>query len=201
MLLCLAAWLAPAAAQAQTDLLVLGDSLVAGYGLEDSAAFPAVLERALAERGHDVTVTNAGVSGETSAGLRARLDWALAETTDAAIVVTGGNDALRGLDPAQLRENLAAVVEALNSRDIPVLLAGMLAPRNFGSEYSTAFDTAFEEAGGKAAVFYPFFLEGVATVPALNQPDGIHPNAEGVREIVDRMLPAVERLLAAVDGG
>ncbi len=191
-----------APAEAGTRLVVLGDSLVAGYGLPNSESFPAALGRALAERGRDVAVRNAGVSGETSAGLRARLGWALSEPADAAIVVIGGNDALRALDPGQMRANIDAVLEGLKGRGIPVLLAGMLAPPNLGREYGTAFNTAFADLGKeKATVFYPFFLEGVAAIPALNQADGIHPNAEGVDEIVSRILPDVERLLAATGGG
>ena len=189
-------------AEAATRLVMLGDSLVAGYGLPNSKSFPAALSRALTARGLDVEVRNAGVSGETSAGLRARLGWALSEPTDAAIVVIGGNDALRALDPGQMRANIGAVLDGLRVRGIPVLLAGMLAPPNLGRGYRDAFNSAFADLGKtKATVFYPFFLDGVAALPELNQADGIHPNEEGVDEIVRRILPDVERLLARAGGG
>lgn len=189
-------------AGAATRLVVLGDSLVAGYGLADGDSFPAALARALAAQGRSVAVRNAGVSGETTAGLRARIGWALAEPADAAIVVTGGNDGLRALDPAQMRANLTAILDGLAARGVPVLLAGMLAPPNLGQEYGERFNAVFSELGpAKAAVFYPFFLDGVAAVPSLNQPDGIHPNTEGVQRIVERILPDVERLLTVAEGG
>ncbi len=187
-------------ASAQTlRILALGDSLTAGYGLAQSEGFAAVLERALRERGHDVRVIDAGVSGDTSAGGRARLDWALAEGAEAAIVELGGNDGLRGLDPRQTEENLAAILDALAARRIPVLLSGMYAPPNLGADYQRDFRAAFDRMGARPGVIYdPFFLDGVAGDPALNQPDRIHPNPEGVRRIVARLLPMVERLIGEV---
>jgi len=177
-------------------LLVLGDSLTAGYNLPQDAAFPVQLEHALREKGHDVTVLNAGVSGDTTAGGRARLDWVLAEEPDAAIVALGANDGLRGLDPVQMRENLTAIVRGLKSREIQVMVAGMLAPLNLGRDYGEAFNAVFPEVAARTGVlFYPFFLEGVAANPALNQADGLHPTAEGVAVMVEAILPKVEELL------
>jgi acyl-CoA thioesterase-1 len=185
---------APAAAPLR--LLVLGDSLAAGYGLAREDGFEAQLAAALHERGIAVTIIDAAVSGDTSAGGRARLDWSLGDGADAAIVELGGNDGLRGLDPATTEANLGAILDALAARHIPVLLSGMYAPPNLGSEYAAAFRAVFDRLGRRPGVRYdPFFLEGVAADPALNQPDRIHPNAEGVRRIVARLLPQVEALL------
>jgi len=187
---------APAAAD-PLRLMVLGDSLAAGYGLPPEDGFTAQLERALAEQGHDVAVLNAGVSGDTSAGGLSRIDWALADDPDAAIVELGSNDGLRGLDPAKTKRNLAGILDRLKAGGIPVLLAGMKAPPNLGKEYAAEFNPIFRElAEAKDVALYPFFLEGVAARPELNQPDGIHPNAKGVAEIVDRILPHVKELLA-----
>ena len=178
-------------------LLALGDSLTAGYGLPAGEGFVARLQAALRSQGRRVVVQDAGVSGDTSAGGLARLDWALAEAPAAAIVELGGNDGLRGLPPAATRANLAAILDRLAGRGVPVLLAGMLAPPNLGAAYGEEFAAVFRHLaeGRPGVVFYPFFLDGVAGDPALNQPDGIHPNAAGVRVIVGRLLPAVEALL------
>lgn len=181
-------------------LLALGDSLTAGYGLPAGQGFVPRLEAALRERGRAVRVLDGGVSGDTTAGGRARLDWALADRPQAVIVGLGGNDGLRGLDPRETRANLAAILDRLEAEGLPVLLTGMLAPPNLGAEYGEEFAGLFrslaEERPG--VLFYPFFLEGVAAERALNQPDGIHPNAEGVQEIVRRILPSVEALLDRV---
>lgn len=180
-------------------LLVLGDSLAAGYGLARADGFQPRLAEALRAHGHDVVMVDGAVSGDTTAGGRARLDWALADGADAAIVELGGNDGLRGLDPAATAANLTAILDALAARRIPVLLSGMLAPPNLGPEYGQEFRAVFDRLGARAGVIYdPFFLAGVARDPALNQPDGIHPNPEGVRRVVARLLPLVERLLAGV---
>jgi acyl-CoA thioesterase-1 len=186
-----------AAAERPARVLVLGDSLTSGYGLDDAdAAFPARLQAALAARGRVVTVVNAGVAGDTTAGGRSRLDWALADRPDAVIVELGANDGLRGIGPAATRANLDAILARLKAMGVHVLLAGMLAPPNMGREYGHAFNGMFPALAEKHGVaFYPFFLDGVAARPALNQPDGIHPNRRGVAEIVDRMLPHVLRLL------
>lgn len=178
-------------------LVVLGDSLTAGFGLPLDAAFPARLERALAAKGHKVNVINAGVSGDTAAGGRDRMDWSIPEDTRAVILELGANDALRGIDPAKTREALDAILARMGQRKIPVLFCGMLAPRNLGTDYAARFDAIFPElARAHGVALYPFFLDGVATDPTLNQGDGLHPNAAGVDQIVARILPSVEKLVA-----
>ncbi len=177
-------------------LLVLGDSLAAGYGLAANEAFPAQLERALRAKGHNVNVINAGVSGDTSAGGRARLDWSLADNPHAVIVELGANDGLRGLEPTSTADNLGAILKALKDRGKPTLLAGMYAPPNLGAAYGKEFNGLYARiAKEHGAALYPFFLDGVAAEAALNQADGIHPNAKGVAVIVERILPAVEKLI------
>ncbi|WP_239451508.1 arylesterase [Elioraea rosea] len=192
----------PALAQGgPVRILALGDSLTAGYGLARQEGFVAQLQAALREKGIEATVLDAGVSGDTTAGGRARLDWSLAENPNAAIVALGGNDLLRGLDPQATYANLNDILTRLGQRNIPVLLAGMLAPRNLGPEYVEAFEGAYRRlAQEHDVIFYPFFLDGVATEAALNQPDGIHPNARGVAVMVERILPSVERLIARARG-
>ena len=192
---CLAA-AAPAAAEEATVIAVLGDSLAAGFGLAPEDAFPAQLEARLRRDGVLVRVVNAGVSGDTSAGGRARLDWVLADAPDMVIVELGANDALRGLAPAETEANLDAILAALARRGVAVLLTGMLAPPNLGADYGREFRTVFPRLAAKYAVaFYPFFLEGVAARPSLNQDDGIHPSARGVAEIVERIAPYVRRVI------
>jgi acyl-CoA thioesterase I len=177
-------------------IVALGDSLTAGLGLPANAAFPARLERALAQKGRAAEVVNAGVSGDTTAGGLARLDWSVPDDADAVILELGANDALRGLDPAQTRANLDAILKRLTARRLPVLLAGMRAPPNMGAEYTKAFDATYPDlAAAYGAVFYPFFLEGVAAERALNQGDGLHPTAAGVDVIVARILPQAEQLV------
>jgi acyl-CoA thioesterase-1 len=183
-------------------IVVLGDSLVAGFQLRASEAFPAQLERALKARGHAVEVINAGVSGDTTAAGLERMRWAVPERTDAVILELGANDALRGLDPARARANLAKIITAIKRGGGEVLLAGMLAPRNLGEDYAKAFDAIYPELAAEHGIMlYPFFLDGVAMNPALNLGDGIHPNAKGVAEIVTRILPSVEELMARVRAG
>lgn len=183
-------------------ILALGDSLTAGYGLARGEGFVAQLERALRAKGIPARVIDAGVSGDTTAGGRARLDWALADRPDVAIVALGGNDGLRGIDPAATHANLDAILKRLGELNIPALLAGMLAPPNLGAEYGEAFREVYARlARAHDVVFYPFFLEGVAAEPALNQPDGIHPNARGVAVMVERILPHVEALIARAGRG
>jgi acyl-CoA thioesterase-1 len=183
--------------QAQTlHILAFGDSLTAGFGLEPGQAFPARLEAALKARGHDIVIANAGVSGDTSAAGAERLDWSLVPEIDGVILALGANDALRGIDPAETEKALERILAALKERKLPVLLAGMLAPRNLGPDYGKRFDAIFPRLAEKHGVlFYPFFLEGVAAEPALNQPDGLHPNSKGVDMIVSRILPVTEDLL------
>ena len=180
-------------------LLILGDSLSAGYGLPHGEGFEAQLATALAARGLDVQVIDGAVSGDTSAGGRARLDWVLGDPPDAAIVELGANDGLRGLDPVEMKANLTSILDTLAARHIPVLLSGMYAPPNLGPEYERQFRAVFDDLGRRPGILYdPFFLDGVARAPGLIQADGLHPNAEGVRRIVARILPDVEDLLAEV---
>jgi acyl-CoA thioesterase I len=184
-------------AREPTRMLVLGDSLSAGYGLPHTDGFESQLQAALKARGREVIMLDGAVSGDTSAGGRARLDWALADGADVAIVELGANDGLRGIDPKDMEANLTAILDALASRHIPVLLAGMYAPPNFGPDYQQAFRAVFDRLAKRPDVLYePFFLEGVAAVPDLNQADRLHPNADGVHRIVARILPLVEQLLA-----
>ena len=186
------------ARSASLRLLVLGDSLAAGYGLAAPDAFQAKLAEALRRAGRDVTLIDAAVSGDTTAGGRARLAWALADGADAAIVELGGNDGLRGLAPANTEANLAAILDALAAAKIPVLLAGMLAPPNLGDAYAAEFAAGFDRLGQRPGViFQPFFLDGVAGDPALNQADHIHPNPTGMPIVVAHILPFVLRLLDA----
>lgn len=188
------------AAEARTVRIVaFGDSLTAGYGLPASAAFPARLEAALKAKGLDVKVENAGVSGETASQGLARLDWSIGEGTDAVIVELGANDMLRGLNPATTRAALTEIVQRLRARGITVLLAGMKAAPNLGKPYQETFDAIFPElAAAEGVQLYPFFLDGVAGDRSLIQPDGLHPNAEGVRRIVSGILPKAEELVAQV---
>ena len=188
------------AAEAQpVRVVAFGDSLTAGYGLPPEAAFPTVLERLLQAKGHDVEVANAGVSGDTTAAGLARLDWAVPPGTEAVILELGANDALRALSPERARANLDAILSRLGAQGIEVLVAGMQAPRNLGPDYVKAFDGMFAALAEKhGALLYPFFLDGVALDPKLNLSDGLHPNAAGVRIIAERILPAVEQLVARV---
>ena len=178
---------------------MLGDSLTAGYGLPHGDGFQAQMQAALQARGYDVELVDAAVSGDTSAGGRARLDWALGDGADAALVELGANDGLRALGPAQMQANLAAILDTLAAKHVPVLLSGMLAPPNLGSDYDKAFKMVFATLGQRPGILFdPFFLEGVAGQPGLNQADGIHPNAQGVKLIVARLLPDMEKLIAMV---
>lgn len=187
------------AAERVIRIVAYGDSLTAGFGLPQSAAFPMQLERALKARGHVVDVINAGVSGDTTAAGLERLDWAIPEGVDATILELGANDALRGLDPARARANLDAILRRLSARGLDVLIAGMAAPRNWGEAYVKAFDPIFPDlARAHGALLYPFFLEGVAMRADHNLADGLHPNAAGVTEIVARILPSVETLIERV---
>ena len=193
----LSAALTPAGAAEQPRLMILGDSLTAGYGLPEDDAFPVRLEAALKKAGLDVEVINAGVSGDTTAGGRARLDWALADRPSHALVELGANDALRGTDPAVTRANLDAIVAKLTAAGVRVMLAGMYAPPNWGRDYETAFNAIYPALAEKHDIpLYPFFLDGVAAQRDLNQADGIHPNAAGVAVIVERIAPPIARWLA-----
>ena len=186
-------------AERAVRILAFGDSLTQGYGLPPGMDFAHVLEIALKGKGLNVTVINAGVSGDTSAGGLARLDWSLgdaANAPDAAIVELGANDGLRGLSPGEMEKNLDGILAKLKTRSIPVLLAGMKGPRNFGTSYAAEFDAVFPRLAKKHGVlYYPFFLEGVALDRALIQPDGLHPNAKGVDVIVKNIAPVAVQLV------
>jgi acyl-CoA thioesterase I len=183
-------------------IVVLGDSLVAGFGIKTSDAFPAQLERALKARGHAVEVINAGVSGDTTAGGLERIAWAVPEKTDAVIVELGANDALRALDPNRAKANLDKILTTLKAGGAQVLLAGMVAPSNLGEAYTRDFNPMYAALASKHGVLlYPFFLEGIALNAQFNLEDGLHPNPKGVAEITRRILPSVEQLIERVRAG
>ena len=193
---------APAAAAGKPiKMVVLGDSLSAGLGLSASEAFPARLKESLKINGIELDMINAGVSGDTSSGGRDRLDWSVPQGTDAVILELGANDALRGTDPKVTRAALTDILARLKERKVAVLLCGMLAPPNYGSDYSARFNAIYPDLAKSFGVpLYPFFLEGVAADARLNQADGLHPTAEGVDVIVKNILPAVEAFLGAISG-
>jgi acyl-CoA thioesterase I len=177
-------------------IVAFGDSLTSGYGIRPKDAFPAQLQKELKAAGHNVVVTNGGVAGDTTADGLKRLDWSVPDDTDAVILEFGGNDALRAVDPKVTRANLEKIIAALKKRNIPILLAGMMSPANWGDNYSDDFDKIFPDlAKEHGLIFYPFFLEGVALDAKLNQNDGMHPNGKGVGEIVKRIMPSVEELI------
>ncbi len=186
-------------AQAQTlRIAMLGDSITAGYGLPPAEALPVKLEKALKAAGRDVAIINHGVSGDTTAGGLARVEWMMADKPKLVLVALGGNDALRGTDPAETERNLDAIIGKLKAEGAAVMLFGMAAPRNYGPEYTKAFDGLYPRLAEKHKVtLYPFLLDGVAMERDLNQADGIHPNIKGVDALVSRIAPA---LLKAIDG-
>ncbi len=192
--------LAAGGAQAKAvRVLILGDSLAAGYGLAAPDGFQAQMTAALRARGHDVVLVDGAVSGDTTAGGLARLDWAIGDGVDAAVVELGGNDGLRGIDPKDTEANLTAILNTLAARHIPTLLTGMEAPPNMGEDYAAAFRAVFTRLGQRPGIIFdPFFLAGVAADPALNQADHIHPNPAGVKKEVQRLVPVMEKLLAEV---
>ena len=182
-------------------MVVLGDSLSAGLGLSASSAFPVRLQKSLEAKGIAVDMINAGVSGDTTSGGRDRLDWSVPEGTEAVILELGANDALRGIDPRVTRAALTDILTRLKARRIAVLLCGMVAPPNYGSDYSARFNAIYPELARSFGVpLYPFFLEGVAAAARLNQADGLHPTAEGVDMIVKNILPTVEAFLGTISG-
>jgi acyl-CoA thioesterase I len=199
-LLLAAATTAYAAAPGQPlRIVVFGDSLVAGFQLKASDAFPAQLERALKARGHAVEVINAGVSGDTTAAGLARLRWSMPEKADAVILELGANDALRGLDPGRAKSNLEQIITALKGTGAEVLLAGMLAPPNMGQAYAQSFNAIYKDLAAKhGLILYPFFLDGIALDQRFNLSDGLHPNSKGVAEITQKILPTVEQLIERV---
>ena len=189
------------AAAPPIKLVVLGDSLTAGFGLPAAQAFPVRLQRSLKDKGIEVDAINAGVSGDTASGGRDRLEWSIPDGTQAVIVELGANDALRGIDPAVTRSALEDIIKTLQTRRIAVMLCGMYAPRNLGPDYATKFDPIYPELAKTYSVpLYPFFLDGVAGDRKLTQPDGLHPTAEGVDVIVKRILPGVQAFLGKVAG-
>lgn len=198
----LAVWLALFAHSATAwakpvKILALGSSLTQGYGLPPGTEFTTQLQQALKAQGIDADVVNAGVSGDTSADGLSRLDWSLADHPDAAIVEMGSNDMLRGTPPAETEKNLRAILAKFQQNHIPVLLTGMQAQRNLGADYVAQFDAIYPTLAKEfPVIFYPFFLDGVALNPKLNQADGLHPNPAGVKIIVARMLPDVKKLVA-----
>ena len=184
-------------AAATPVIVAFGDSLTAGLGLPEKDSFPAQLERALKARGQEVKVVNAGVSGDTAAAGLARLDWAMPDDASAVIVELGANDALQGLDPAATKVTLEKIITELKARGLPILLAGMEAPRNMGKDYVDQFRALYADlATSYDLILYPFFLDGVALDDKYTLGDGLHPNAEGVARIVDGIMPKVEELLA-----
>ena len=203
LLFTMSGWSAPALAQQPGEpptILLYGDSLLAGYGLPPEQGFAARLQAAMQAAGLEARLVNASVSGDTTADGLARIDWSLAEPADAVILGLGANDMLQGLPPATTRANLQAMLDRFAARDMPVLLLGMLADRGLGTDYVAAFDAIYPALARQYdASLYPFFLEGVALDPALNQPDRIHPNAAGVDRIVEQLLPSVAALLARID--
>ena len=181
------------------QIVGFGDSLMAGYQLAPGDRFTDQLEKALRDKGFDVSVANAGVSGDTTSGGLARLDWSVPDGTALVILEFGGNDMLRGIDPALVDKNLDAMLARLKERDIPVLLAGMVAAPNLGHAYGEAFGTIYPRLAEKYGVpLYPFFLEGVAGNPALQLEDAMHPNAAGVKRIVEGILPMVEKAVSTL---
>jgi acyl-CoA thioesterase-1 len=186
-----------AAQAAETVIVALGDSLTAGYGLPQDQSFSAQLEAALRARGRNVRVINAGVSGDTTSAALQRLDWALPEDAGAVIVELGGNDALQGLPPESTKQALGKIIARIQAKGLPVLLAGMEAPRNMGKDYVEAFSAIYPDLAAQyGVILYPFFLEGAALNDGLMQKDSIHPNGKGVAVIVENILPKVEELLA-----
>ncbi|MBX3499467.1 MAG: arylesterase [Alphaproteobacteria bacterium] len=192
------AMVVPVLAQAgPLRIAMLGDSLTAGFGLSPQQALPVKLETALRAAGRDVTIANHGVSGDTTAGGLARLDWMMGDKPKLVLVALGANDALRGTDPAETERNLDAIITRLKAEGAAVMLFGMAAPRNYGPEYTRAFDGLYPRLAEKHAIpLYPFLLEGVAMERDLNQADGIHPNVKGVDVLVRRITP---ELLKAID--
>jgi len=191
----------PAAPAKPIKMVVLGDSLSAGLGLSGPAAFPIRLQKSLETKGIKVDMINAGVSGDTASGGRDRLDWSIPEGTEAVIIELGANDALRGTNPNVTRSALSDILTRLKARKIAVLLCGMVAPPNYGEDYAARFNAIYPELAKSFGVpLYPFFLDGVASDAKLNQPDGIHPTAEGVDVIVKNILPMVEAFLGTISG-
>jgi acyl-CoA thioesterase-1 len=188
----------PASAD-EIKIVGFGDSLMAAYNLQSDEGFPARLQAALRDRGHEVSIIDAGVSGDTTSGGLARLDWSIPDGIDGVILELGANDALRGLPPEKTRENLEAMIVRLKQRGITVLLAGMLAPPNMGAGYETVFNQIYPDLAAKHdLIFYPFFLDGVTGNPEMLLSDGMHPNVNGINTMVQKFVPVAEEFLARI---
>ena len=188
---------APPEIQSTGTIVAMGDSLTEGLGVPEEKAYPALLQKALRDKGYDYQVVNAGISGETSSGARSRLEWVLRMKPDIIILETGANDGLRGLDPDLIRRNIRDIIDAFISDGIVVVLAGMKTLPNLGPAYSKMFADVYTDVGGdNNVILIPFFLEGVAGVPKMNQPDGIHPTADGYARVVEHILPYVTEAIA-----
>ncbi|OAP38964.1 arylesterase [Sinorhizobium glycinis] len=184
------------------SLVGFGDSLMAGYQLPPEDAFPARLEKALKDKGIDVAIANAGVSGDTTSGGLARIDWSVPDGTKGVILELGANDALRGIPPEETRKNLEAMIARLKGRGVAVLLVGMMAPPNMGAEYAARFNSIYSDlAREQNLAFYPFFLDGVVTKAELQLEDGMHPNSQGIAVMVERILPAAEQFVKTLQKG
>jgi acyl-CoA thioesterase-1 len=189
------------AAAEPVQLVGFGDSLMAGYQLPQEDALPAQLQRALVAKGHDVVITNAGVSGDTTSGGLSRVDWSVPDGTDGVILELGANDALRGIPPDQSEKNLDQIISRLKARGIPILLVGVLAPPNMGAQYGETFNAIYPRLAAKHALpLYPFILDGVITERSLLLEDGMHPNTKGLAVMAQRMLPLAEELVKSVEG-
>jgi len=183
------------------EIVVLGDSLVAGYQLGSGEDYPTRLQAALEAKGYQISVINAGVSGDTTSGGLARVDWSVPDGADGVILELGANDALRGIAPQKVEDNLAAIIARLQERDIPVMLMGMMAPPNMGEDYAAEFNPVYDDLASRYSLpLYPFFLNGVTTHPDLQLSDGMHPNADGVEVMVENTLPAVEAFIKTIRG-
>lgn len=192
---------APAKAQSAVQIVAFGDSLTAGYGLLAGDAYPAKLQSVLRARGHNVTIANAGVSGDTTTGGLARVDYSVPQGTQAVILELGANDMFQGVPPSVIKRNLEAIIQKLKARHIEVMLAGMYATRSLGKEYYSTFDSIYRDLAAKyGLVLMPFFLDGVVGHQNLNQPDGLHPTAAGIDIVVKKSLPSVEALIQRVRG-
>jgi acyl-CoA thioesterase-1 len=189
-----------AEAKTPVKIVAFGDSLTAGYLLKPDQSFPAQLSKALAAKGYAVDVTNAGVSGDTTAAGLERFEWAVPPDTEAVILELGANDALRGQPPAEAKANLERIIVRLKERNVAILLAGMRAPSNWGDDYVREFDGMYQQLADKhGLLLFPFFLEGVALQKSMNLDDGMHPNGKGVAVIVETIMPKVEELLREVE--
>ncbi|MGW8186867.1 MAG: arylesterase [Desulfobacterales bacterium] len=188
---------APPEIQVTGTIVAMGDSLTEGLGVPEEKAYPMQLQKALRDKGYDYRVVNAGISGETSSGARSRMEWVLRMKPDIIILETGANDGLRGLDPELIRRNIRELVDAFTAKGIVVVLAGMKTVPNLGPAYSKMFADVYTDVGGdNDVILIPFFLEGVAGVPKLNQPDGIHPTADGYARVVKHIFPYVAEAIA-----